>query len=104
MFPLRWPSLLLLALAVVAGAAFWLQRQSGAQLRDEIALLRDENQKLAQLRAEHAQLLAAQTPDAEVDRLRADRAAVVQLRGEIEKLKTGVDQRERALNGPPIAT
>lgn len=93
----RWLSVLLLALAAVAGAAWLLQRQSGAQLRDEIALLQDENRQLAQLRAENARLVAAQTPPAEVERLRADHAAVGQLRAEIEKLKTQLDERERAV-------
>jgi hypothetical protein len=100
MTTLRWLSALLFALAVVAGGAWLLQWQSGAQLRDEIALLRDENRQIAQLRAENAKLVAAQPPVAELERLQADRTAVVQLRAEIEKLKAGVDERERALNSP----
>ena len=96
----RWLWVPLLALAVVTGVAWWLQRQSTAQLRAEIAQLRGEKQKLGQLRAENARLAAAQAPGAELARLRADRAAVVQLRGEIEKLKVGVEQRERALKTP----
>jgi len=97
MSPLRWLSAFLLALALVAGTALWLQRQSGAQLRDEIALLRDENRQLAQLRSENAKLAVAQVPAAELERLRADRAAVVQLRAEIERLKTQTEARERAV-------
>src|SRR5258708_7125210 len=97
MTALRWLSALLLALAIVAGAALWLQRQAAAQLRDEIALLREERGKVVRLRAENSKLTAAQVSAAELERLRADRAAVVQLRGEIEKLKAGVDDRERAL-------
>jgi hypothetical protein len=99
----RWLFVLLFAFAVVAGAAWWLQRQSAAQLREEIALLHDESRRLAELRAENARLVAAQPPAAEIDRLRADRAAVVQFRGEIEKLKAGLDARERALNLPAEA-
>jgi uncharacterized protein HemX len=97
MSALRWLSALLFALAIAAGAALLLQRQSAAQLRDEIALLREENRQLAQQRAENAKLVAAQVPAAEMDRLRADRAAVVQLRAEIEKMKAGVAERERAV-------
>lgn len=103
MAPHRWLSVPLLALAVVAGAAWWLQRQGAAQLRDEIALLRDEHRQIDALRAANARLAAAQPPAAEIDRLRADRAAVGQLRAEIEKLKTGVDERERALQAPAVA-
>jgi hypothetical protein len=102
---LRWWSVLLLALAVVAGAALWLQRQSAAQLRDELGLLRDENRKLAGLRAENARLVAAQPSAAQLDAMRADHAAVRQLRGEIEKLKADTDRQaheiERA-SAPPV--
>ena len=100
----RWLSALLFALAVTAAAAWWLQRQSGAQLREELGLLQDEHRQLAQLRAENAKLAAAQPPAAEVDRLRADRAAVGQLRAEIDRLKAGLDERERALKNPVAAT
>ena len=100
---LRWLSALLLALAVVAGAALWLQRQAAAQLRDEIALLSAESRQLAGLRAENSKLTGAQVSAAELERLRADRAAVVQLRGEIEKLKAGVAERENALKLKPMA-
>ncbi len=103
MSTLRWLSAVLLTLGVMTGAALWLQRQSGAQLRDEIGLLRDENRQLAQLRSANARLVAAQAPAAEMERLRADRAAVVQLRREIEKLTTGVDERERALKTPVVS-
>ncbi len=87
----------LLALALVAGAELLLQRQSAAQLRDEIALLREENCQVAQLCAENATLVSAQAPAAEMARLRADRAAVLQWRVEIEELKAGVAERERAV-------
>ena len=96
---LRWLSALLLTLAVVAGGMLWLQRQSAAQLRGEIALLRDENRKLADLRAENARLVAAQPTAAQLEAMRADHAAVRQLRSEIEKLKAETDQQARALTG-----
>ncbi|MBI4623853.1 MAG: hypothetical protein HY736_11645 [Verrucomicrobia bacterium] len=95
MNPLRWLSALLLALACVAGASLWLQRQAAAALRDEIVLLREENRELARLRAENRRLVAAQAPAAELERLRADRAAIVRLRGEIEKLKAKTDETAR---------
>jgi hypothetical protein len=102
MNPLRWLSALLLALALAAGAALWLQRQAAAQLRDEIALLREQNRELARLRAENRRLAAALPPAAELERLRADHAAVFRLRGEIEKTKDNVQAREQALTPPPL--
>ena len=97
MSALRWLSAALLALALVVGAAWWLRRQSAAELRGEIALLQDEHRELAQVKADHRRLVAAQVSEAELARLRADRAAVVRLRGEIENLRAGAEQKERAL-------
>ena len=96
----------MLALALVAGAALLLQRQAAVQLREEIALLRDEQRELAQLRAEHQRLVAAQVSEAELARLRADRTAVVQLRGEIERWKARTEEKAHALEqvaGPMLA-
>ena len=39
MTTLRWSSVLLLGIAVVTAAAWWLQRQEAEMLRGEIALL-----------------------------------------------------------------
>ena len=97
MSPLRWLSALLLALAVVAGAALWLQRQEAAGLREELARLHEENRELARLRGENLRLEAALPPADKLEDLRADRAAVVRLRGEIEKTKDNLQARERAL-------
>ena len=105
MSALRWVSALLLALAVSAGAALLFQRQSAAQLRGEIALLRDENRELAQLRAENSRLVATQPTAAQLEAMRADHAAVRQLRGEIEKLKSETDRQAREVERaslPPI--
>jgi hypothetical protein len=63
-------SVLLLALAVAAGVAWWLRQQAAEDLRSEIAQL---------------------------EAMRADPAAVVRLRGEIERTKDKLDARERAL-------
>jgi uncharacterized protein HemX len=87
MSPLRWLFALLLALALVAGTALWLQRQAAAQLRAEIAQLREDSRELAKLRAENQRFAAAQPPAAELARLRADHAAVLQLRSELNALK-----------------
>ena len=89
----RWITFALLALAVVAGAGFALQRQSAAALQQEIALLGEENHRLARLRAENQRLQADQAPEAEVERLRADHAALVRLRAEIEAMKARANMR-----------
>ena len=93
----RWFSVLLLAVALVAGAALWLERQAAVQLRDEIALLRDERRELARLRAENQRLAGALPPPATLAALRADHAAVLRLRGEVAKLTTDLQTREQAL-------
>lgn len=111
MSALRWLSGLFLALALVAGAALWLQRQAAADLREEIGLLREEQRELTRLRAENRRLAAAQPSPAELSNLQADRAAVLRLRAEIEKSRDSLLARERALangasepgNGSPPA-
>ena len=85
---IRWFLIALLA----AGAVVFLQREAAASLRSELALLRDENRELARLKAEHERLRAAQLPPAELDRLRADRAALLQLRSEIEAMRRRADE------------
>ena len=93
----RWVSVGSLAFVVVAGAAFWLQRQAAADLRDELALLRGDSRELARLRAENQRLTAALPPAVKLEELRADRAAVMRLRSEIEKTRDNLEARERAL-------
>ncbi len=99
----RWLSALLLALAVVAGVALWLQRQAAADLRDELALLRDDQREIARLRTENQRLASALPPAEKMQELRADRAAVVRLRSEIEKTRDNLTTRERALAAPASA-
>ena len=70
-------------------------------MRSEIALLRDESRELAQLRKENQRLAAALPPAAELESLRADRAAIGRLRGEIDALNDSLQKREHALNAAP---
>lgn len=84
----------LLALAVVAGGGYALQWQETSALQREIAWLQEESRERAKLRMENERLKAAQTPAAEIARLRADRAAIVRLRGEIEAMKRRTEGRE----------
>lgn len=85
----------MLALAVVAGAGFALQRQSAALLQQEIIVLRDQERNQARLRADNERLRAEETPKAEVERLRADHAALLRLRTEIDQMKSRAEQRSR---------
>jgi hypothetical protein len=87
----------MLLLAVALGGAWWWQWQAAAGLRAELALRRNENAELAQVRAENRRLRAAQVSEAELSALRSDHAAVVRLRAEIEKLKEDIDRRARAV-------
>lgn len=93
----RFTIAILGALALVAGALLWLQRQSTEALRTEIVLLREQKAELNQVRAENARLKGALISEADLARLRADRAAVLRLRGEIERTRKDLDQQERAL-------
>ena len=81
----------------------WLQREEAAALQVEVTLLRQQGHELAGLRAEHARLEAAAVPAAELARLRADRATVLQLRGELDALRRSLEQREQALETKPRA-
>jgi hypothetical protein len=83
----RWISGGLGALAVAAGAAWWLQRQETDALRTEIALLREERGEWEKLQAENRRLAAQGASAEEVARLHADHAAIGRLRAEIEALK-----------------
>lgn len=90
-------SILLLALAIAAGIALWLQRQAAADLRDDLALLQSDRRELARLREENGRLAAALPTAETIAALRADRAAVGRLRREIETTRDNVLARERAL-------
>ena len=99
MNPMRWLSVLLGALAVFAGAAWWLQTQEAEVLRGEIALLREERGELGKLRDENRRLAAQATPADELARLRADRAAIGRLRTEIETLRATTEATARRAGG-----
>jgi len=91
----RWISLGLLALAVGTGGMWWVQRREAEALRIELMLLRDAQRDLEARRAENRRLLAAQAPADEVERLRADRAVLLRLRGEIEALQANAERKAR---------
>lgn len=73
---------------VVAGLVVFLQQwQTGIGLRGEMLALDAIRRERIQLQAENRRLVAAQFAPAELENLRADHAALTQLRGEIEALK-----------------
>jgi hypothetical protein len=96
MTALRWLSAFVFALALAAGAGLLLQWQAEAQLRGEIALLREERSGLVRLQAEHDRLVAVQPSAGELEQLRGDRAALERLRGELAGLKARADEMARA--------
>jgi hypothetical protein len=83
-------------LALVVGAGLALQHQAAIELRDEVALLREQHRTVARLRSERARLDAAQLSPADLAGLRADHAAVARLREEVEALRQRVTEAERA--------
>lgn len=90
---LRWISTLLLALAVAAGVGVVWQRQAAAALQAELGWLRDENRELVRLRGENERLRTAGLPAAEMEQRRADHAAIVRLRAEIEAMRVRLEKR-----------
>ena len=74
------------ALVVAAGFAFGHQRREQATLRAEIELARSEVADVDALRRENQRLRENQIPAAELERLRADHAALPRLRAELEEL------------------
>jgi hypothetical protein len=77
----------LTGLVLVGGGWLALDRMRLAQMREEIAALRDNERDLARLRAENKRLAAESISPAALEALRADRAAVIRLRAELEALK-----------------
>jgi predicted aminopeptidase len=72
-----------LALGAGAGQACWRT----TELRDEVRALREQVALIEGVRAENARLRAAQISPEELERLRADHAALPRLRAEIEALR-----------------
>ncbi len=91
----RWTSIALVAIAGAMGIGYWLQREESRGLQSELELLRHGQRALAELRTEHARLLARQASPEEVARLKADRAALIRLRGEIDEMQARVARAGR---------
>jgi len=83
-------------LAVTIGVVLALQRQANGELRTVIGLLREQNHEADRLRAEHSRLIKAQVAPTELEKLRADHAALARLRGDMEAAKARIIEMERA--------
>ncbi len=76
------------ALALGLGALLVSQRQATMQLRGELDAGNLQREELARLQRENARGRAQQISAAQLEALRADHAAVVRLRRELESLPT----------------
>jgi Tfp pilus assembly protein PilN len=74
------------AIVVAVGAGMLSQWRQTLALRGELELARATMTELGRLREENQRLRARQIPTAELDRLRADHAALPRLRRELETL------------------
>lgn len=94
--------LVIVAVAIAAGVGglAW-QRRIAAELRGEIAARTTETAGLARVRREHMRLAAEQVSRDELEKLRADHAAIDRLRTEIETLK--VKKPEAVATAMPMA-
>lgn len=84
-----WFSAALGTVAAAGGLTWGWQRSEVAALQAERAQARREAEELTRLRAEQVRLRAAQVPAEDLERWRADRAALPRLRAELERLRTG---------------
>jgi hypothetical protein len=82
--------LFVVTLAVVAsvtGALLLRQHQEAILIGAELDRAKMQRDDLARLQAENQRLRGRQIPEAELARLRADHAALLRLRAELENLK-----------------
>ena len=100
---LKWQHGVLATVTVVVAAGLALQQQAAIELRDEVELLRESTRDFARVRAENLRLAAARVAAAELETLRADRAAVVRLRGEIDALQKRGDELPPRAKAAPAA-
>ena len=76
--------MLLAAVGLLVLGRQWL---STAELRANLELAREQNDDFSRLQSENRRLKEKQISAAELDRLRADHAALPRLRAEVEALK-----------------
>src|SRR5512140_519040 len=76
----------LAALIMASGTGLALQWRQSMALRGELERVKFAAEELARLRDENQRLREKQTPAAELERLRADHAALPRLRAELDAL------------------
>lgn len=96
----RLTTFVLLIAALIAGAAWTLQRKSSAVLREQLTLLRSDRRELAALRAENETLKQRQPSEKELSALRADHAAAARLRTELNTLREQIAAAEAKTSSP----
>jgi len=96
-----WIVLGAVAVAIALGLAW--QRLQTRPLLVELEVLRDRQRDRARLQAQRERLLAAPLPEAEVRRLRDDRAAIARMRREVDGLRAKVEEKERAATKAVVA-
>lgn len=89
------------AVAVIGGGLLAWQQLQTVSIEKEIAPLRAQTTDLARLQAENERLRRAQTPPAELEALRAGRAATDRLRAEVAALQAQVDAASVATPDAP---
>ena len=84
-------------LATFAGGAIvlWMQRQETTLLQSQVELAKFETRDVQQLRDENARWRKQQMSAAELERLRADHAAIVRLKAELEALQQSASATQR---------
>jgi hypothetical protein len=78
----------IVALIGVSAAGWWQQTQQTAALRAELARVQMAALERDHLREANERWRASQISDAELENLRADHAALIKLRAELETLKS----------------
>ena len=96
----HWITLGLLVAAIAGFGRMVIERQETTALRSQIEILQQEVKRATQLRAERERLMAEKVSDAELQRLRADRAALVRLRNEISALEANADRMTKTIHEP----
>ena len=79
--------LILVTLGTISVVALNHERGNHRRLIREVEIAQREAMTADKLRSENERLRALQVPSAELDRLRADHAALVRLRAELEDLR-----------------
>jgi hypothetical protein len=91
----KWRFAVLAGLVLLTMASLGWQRHVASRLRSQIARQRAASSEYLQLEREHQRLMNAQVSPQELQRLRAERAAVTALLGEIETMRRRAETAAR---------